>query len=596
MVRFYSHSFYWHMGLTLTATTTLGLTTILPAAAGTFRSIDGSGNNITNPDWGQADTELLRLSAPAYEDGLSVPRGGFVSSLPSARAISNSVSAQSGLILNSHGASDWFWQWGQFIDHDFGLTESATPAEPFNIAVPTGDPLFDPFNTGTQEIGLNRSIYHTDSNGVRQQVNEITAYIDASMVYGSDATRATELRALDNTGKLKTTIADNGEELLPFNTAGLANAGGTGDNLFLAGDVRANEQIGLTAVHTLFVREHNRLAEDIKTRLEGGDPELVAKRDAAIAEPGNSVDSEGDFIYESARKVVGAQIQAITYNEFLPLLLGGDLDPFGGYDDTVNAGLSNEFSTAAFRFGHTMLSPELQRVNNDGEDQGAVALQDAFFQADLVKQEGIDSLLLGLASQQAQAIDTFVIDDVRNFLFGPPGAGGFDLASLNIQRGRDHGLGGLNTVRGGLGLGLHTSFLDLTGGDIDLANAFESVYDSIDEVDLWVGGLAEAQFGGGLLGETFNTIVKDQFTRLRDGDRFFFLNADVLDHVSIFDTNVANVTLSDIIRRNSTISNIQANAFLVADEDVDVPEPGVAVTTLVLGILGAGLQLRERNQ
>lgn len=578
------------VSLTLAASATLGLMTSPPVRAGSFRSIDGSGNNIANPTWGETDTELLRLVPPAYEDGLSVPRGGDPSSLPSARAISNAVSAQSDLIPNSVHASDWLWQWGQFLDHDLDLTEAANPPDPFNIPVPQGDPFFDPFNTGTQEIGLNRSTFHTDGSGVRQQTNGITAYIDASNVYGSDPVRAAFLRS-GTDGQLKTSAGD----LMPFNTAGLPNANDTGEpeaSLFVAGDVRANEQVGLTAIHTLFVREHNRLATDIKQKLDNNDPTLVAKRDAAIAEAGNGIDDEDDFIYESTRKVVGAQMQAITYNEFLPLLLGDSaLAPFMGYDDTVNAGISNEFSTAAFRVGHTMLSPEIQRrdpTTGDTAAEGNIALQDSFFNPQEIIDNGIDSLLLGLASGKAQAIDTLIVDDVRNFLFGPPGAGGFDLASLNIQRGRDHGLPSLNDFREaffGAGSG-YNSFLDLTGGDADLADAFDDVYDSVDDVDLWIGGLAEQHINGGLVGETFHGIIADQFTRSRDGDRFFYLND--LDHLLAFDVGIESTTLADIIRRNTDIANIQDNVFIVAK---DVPEPSALFSLFALCILGLGSRL-----
>lgn len=580
------------IALTTVASISLGITNI--ASANNFRSIDGSGNNIANPDWGEANNQLLRLTTPAYEDGLSVPRGGFNPILPSARAISNAVSAQSGLVPNSVHASDWIWQWGQFLDHDLDLTPGGDPAEPFNVIVPQGDPFFDPFNMGTQEIGLNRSIFTTDGNGVRQQVNQITSYIDGSSVYGSDATRAADLR-LGSMGLLRTSAANNSEVLLPLNVNLLDNANDTSmfpdEELFIAGDVRANEQVGLTAAHTLFVREHNRLATEIKQRLDANDATLAAKRDAAIAEVGNGIDNEDDFIYESTRKVVGAKIQKITYEEYLPILLGQDLlGSFSGYDDTVNAGISNEFSTAAFRVGHTQLSPDLLLVNDDG-NQSSVSLRDSFFNPDFVKDNGIDSLLLGLASQKAQEVDTLIIDDVRNFLFGPPGAGGFDLASLNIQRGRDHGLASYNQTRLELGLGAVTTFLELTGGDVDLAGKFASIYDSIDDVDLWIGGLAEAHINGGLVGETFSSIISDQFLRLRDGDRFFYLND--LEHINILDPNFGNTTLSGIIRGNSSITNIQDNAFIVAK---DVPEPASLLSLLgFLAIMGLSRRKNYAN-
>lgn len=561
------------LGFAITASLAFTLTPSGIATAASFRSIDGTGNNATHSTWGATDNPLLRLAPSDYGDGISTPAGA---SRPSARAISNTVAAQSGSIFNARNASDWLWQWGQFIDHDLDLTDSHQPLESFNIAVPAGDPYFDPFNTGTQTIGLNRSLYDpatgTGLGNPKQQTNQLSAYMDASMVYGSDPVRASALRLNDGTGKFKTSAGD----LLPFNTAGLPNAGGMGANLFLAGDVRANEQIGLSAVHTLFVREHNRLANEI-----AADPNLAQK----AANAGLSVE---DYIYETARKIVGAQIQAITYNEFLPLLLGdGALSAYTGYDPTVNPGIFNEFSSAAFRVGHTMLSPQLQRINDDGTSPGSIALRDSFFNPNAILSEGIDSLLLGLASQKAQEIDPFVVDDVRNFLFGPPGSGGFDLASLNIQRGRDYGLSSYNQTRVALGLSAATSFADITS-NLSIQNALASVYSSVDEIDLWVGGLAEDHFHEGLVGELFNTIIARQFSNLRDGDRFFYLND--LELLALA-PDIGNTKLSDIIRRNSSISQIQDNAFIVARS---VPEPSGVLPLLFLGALGLSYKRSAR--
>ncbi len=227
------------------------------------RTIDGSGNNLDDTEMGASFIELLRIVDPDYGDGISTLAG---EGRPSARAVSNAVSLQEESIPNTLGASDFLWQWGQFVDHDIDLTEGTDPPESANIEVPIGDPFFDPDGTGTEVIELNRSIYNessgTGTDNPRQQLNEISAWIDASNVYGSDEERANALRTNDGTGKLKTSEGN----LLPFNTEGLPNAGGPSDTLFLAGDVRANEQVALTAMHTLFVREHNRLAEEYASR------------------------------------------------------------------------------------------------------------------------------------------------------------------------------------------------------------------------------------------------------------------------------------------------------------------------------------------
>ena len=555
-----------------------------------YRTINGLNNNLTNPTFGEAETELLRLAPNAYADGISTPTGGAInSSLPSAREISNAVSAQPSLTPNSLGASDWVWQWGQFLDHDLSLSGGAPVAEPFDISVPTGDSFFDPNSTGTATIGLNRTISTGGSVGSpREQINEVTSFIDGSMVYGSDLARSEGLRDLSSNGLLRTSAGN----LLPFNTTGLPNDNGPGltdATAFVAGDVRVNEQIGLTSAHTLFVREHNRIATDLATRLASNETALVDVRDSAIATAGNSVDNEADFIYQSARKLVGAQIQQITYQEFLPVLLGSSAPSSGAssYDPTINAGISNEFSTAAFRVGHTLLSPNIQLVDPlTGDNIGEVSLQDSFFAPSFFQTNSIENVLAGLAQQDAQEVDTLIIDDVRNFLFGQPGQGGFDLASLNIQRGRDHGLNDINSTRVALGLSAYDDFLDLTGGDDSLAFQLASEYNSIDDVDLWIGGLAEAHVNGGLVGETFNSILTDQFLRTRDGDRFFFTSE--LDHLLLLDSNFESTLLSDIILRNTNIASIQSNVFITA-----VPEPSSLVLTLGIGLMGLARRRRS---
>ena len=561
----------------------LALIFSVPAVAMPIRSYDGSGNNFAHPDWGSAGSHLIRLSPAAYDDGLAVPRGGDPAVLPSARMISEQVSSQSESTRNRKSASDWLWQWGQFLDHDLDLTAtSASPSEAFNILVPSGDPSFDPAGTGNKVIHFHRSEHAYDPAGIRQQSNAITAFIDASNVYGSDNVRAGILR--DNEKYLRMTVGANGEILLGKNTLNAPNDNGGSLNnaeFFLAGDIRANEQVGLTAVHTLFAREHNRLVDEMQQRLDNGDAALIAERDASIVAMGNGVNNENDFLYEAARKVVGAEIQKITYTEFLPVLLGTDLTTsYSGYDSSVNPGISNEFSSAAFRLGHTMLPSSLLRVGDTGVPSAfeQVQLRDAFFNPNEVFANGVDSLLRGLAVREAQAVDTMLVDDVRNFLFGPPGAGGLDLASLNIQRGRDHGLGGLNFVREALGLATYTEFEALTGGDVELAAALGAVYGDIDDVDLWIGGLAEAALGESMLGETFTQILIDQFMRSMLGDRFFYLGEEQNILNVLAPEFMSATSLAQLITRNSSINSLQANVFLT------VPEP--ASWSLVLTILG----------
>lgn len=508
-----------------------------------FRPITGAGTNPAHPDWGNANTPFLRLAPAAYGDGVDSPAGA---NRPSPRAVSNAVVAQSRLIPNARGASAMVWQWGQFLDHDLDLSPVATPAEEFDVPVPAGDPSFDPAGTGNAVIALDRTLFLRDAAGIRQQVNDLTAFIDGSQVYGADETRARALRTFVG-GRMKT-----GEgNLLPFNVDGLANAPAPSANFFVAGDFRVNEQVGLMAIQTLFLREHNYWADQIRR----GEPTLTDEQ-----------------IYQRARAMVGAEIQAITYREFLPVLLGPNaLRPYRGYRPDVNPGIANEFATAAYRVGHTMLSPTLPRRNADGgaHAAGELSLVASFFNVGEITTHGIEPILSGLTFQVGQEVDRHLVDEVRNFLFGAPGSPGFDLASLNIQRGRDHRLPGYNAMRRALGLPGFARFTDLTP-DRAASDSLAKVYASVEDIDLWVGGLVEPHVPGAMVGPTFHAILRDQFERLRDGDRFWYQSYLPAEWARV----VEQQTLATILRRNAvTAWKYPDNAFVVAPKAAPIAAP-----------------------
>lgn len=494
------------------------------------RSIDGTGNNQTNVDLGAAGQPLLRVADNGYADGVDDPAGA---DRPSAREISNLLSENGDVDeMNDRNLSAFLYIWGQFLDHDIDLTEpQGHEGEFFPVDVPLGDPLFDPFATGDQVIPLTRSEFDpttgTSLDNPRQQVNFITSYIDGSMVYGSDQETADALRSHVD-GKLL--ITDSG--LLPTDE----------DGQLLAGDIRAAENLTLTSMHALFVREHNRLA----TQITQENPNL----------------SDED-IYQRARAIVIGEIQAITFNEFLPALLGRDaISEYQGYDDSVDPAIANEFSTAAFRFGHTTLNDAVYFIGNEGNEvSDEISLAEAFFNPGYLEEVGIDTLLKAGASLASQEIDLQVVGSLRNFLFGPPGAGGLDLVSLNIQRGRDHGLADYNSTRAAYGLDQVDSFADITR-DLNVQAELETLYGDVNNIDLWVGLMAEDHLDGTSVGELTSTIIVDQFERLRDGDRFWYENT--------FDRNdlreIDHTSLADVIQRNTAVEGLQDNVFLFAPQ------------------------------
>lgn len=507
-----------------------------------IRSLDGTGNNQgdDNVNWGSTGQTLGRILDPAYEDGISTLAGP---DRPDPRLISNVVFAQQQSIPNSEGYSELFTVWGQFVDHDIDLTPDSSDVHA-DVDVPTGDPWFDPLASGTVSLSFKRSGFvagtGSDAENPREHPNVITSFLDASMVYGSDSEREGTLRG--EGGKLK--LSDGG--LLPFNDPEdpLPNGGPNGTTSFLAGDVRANENVALTTLHTVFAREHNLWVD----RLAAENPEV-----------------SDEWLYQKAKAFVEAEIQHITYSEYLPLLLGACAVPaYEGYDPDVDPGITTEFSTAAFRFGHSMVTPFMPRLAEDGEtvSAGDLDLKDAFFAPDRITDEGgIDPILRGVADMVTEELDAQIVDGLRNFLFGPPGAGGLDLASLNIQRGRDHGLPTYNEYRAALTGDAAADFSDITSDPL-LQARLQAAYGSVDTVDLWVGGLAEDHLDGAIVGPVFHAIILDQFIRIRDGDAFWYENGRFTDAELAV---IRSTSLADVIERSTDVEHMQDRVLLAYD-------------------------------
>ncbi len=535
----------WHerkSGLVGASAVIIGLVTC--AAMGQeYRSYDGTGNNIANPLWGSAGSQLQRLMPARYADGISAPAGA---NRPSARLASNVVCFQDQQIFGTKIVSNMVMQWGQWIDHDLGFKHLADPAEPFHIPVPTGDPFFDPTGQGGAVLSFTRSAHDpatgTSTTNPRQQITHVSTYIDSHTVYGWNPTRAAAIRSFVG-GKLETGAGD----LLPFNKAlepmdvspfGVSNLA----DMMLAGDDRANTQLGLLAMHTLFLREHNRLCDVLAAKNPGWDDEKL---------------------YQEARRRVGALNQVVTFNEYLPTILGpGMIPPYTGYNPAVNATQSNEFAHAAFRFGHSQINQVMARMEENGFSipQGPVRMRDQFFLPEmLVTDGGIEPLIRGMCFQSLQQVDFRVNFDVRNFLYGPPDLLGLDLASANIQRGRDHGLPSYNEARQLVGLPPITSFAQISSDPV-AGQRLAQVYASVDDIDFWLGGLCEDHVPGGVVGPLFATIVANEFIRVRDGDRFWYQNNQFSPAETI---ELFNTRLSDIILRNTPIQRIQRDVFFI---------------------------------
>ncbi|UYV64081.1 hypothetical protein LAZ67_2006516 [Cordylochernes scorpioides] len=276
---------------------------------------------------------------------------------------------------------------------------------------------------------------------------------------------------------------------------------------FRSGDTRVNQHPGITSTHVLWTRQHNRIADGLKAR-----------------NPGWS----DDKVFQETRRIIGAQIQMITYGEFLPATLGPDFmrifnlrvraSGFTSYDSTTDPTLMNEFSTAAFRFGHSTINTGFSL----GRNQDA-PLRDFFsWPFDLLNGQ-MDRLFAGTARQPAQSFDRSMVNDVTDFCYRRRGnETGLDLASLNVQRGRDHGIPGYtemlfhcfsHEVRG---------FSDLRFIEPRQVRLLQQVYQSVEDIDLFTGGVSETPLDGASVGPTFGCVIGLQFNHLKYGDRYYF--------------------------------------------------------------------------
>lgn len=598
----------------------LALTFVVAATASaadpTTRTLDGSGNNVAHPTWGRAATDYRRVATPAYADGRSAMAAG-----PNARSLSNRIFNDTDQnLFSENGISQWGWAWGQFIDHDMGLRDE-TPGPSADIAFDAGDPL-ESFRNDLGSIGFDRTPASSGSGvtKARQQRNTVGAYIDASMVYGTTRDRQQWLIAPDGASLLLPDgylpRASDKPGAPPMDLFG-AQQGRPGAAV-VAGDVRANENMALTALHTLFVREHNRIVAALPTTLSPSER------------------------YEIARRVVGAEIQYITYSAFLPTL-GVRLARYSGYKSGVNASLSNEFATVGFR-AHSMVHGEFEPSFAEGTFSAAqldafeargievehvdgkvvlvISLSLAFGNPDLLETVGLGPLLGSLAEVQYKN-DEQIDNTLRSVLFQVPKPGAdpaacgpdavnpdcfsavADLGAADVMRARDHGIPNYDALRRAYGLAAVRSFTAITGESTDslggrsindpailqftelhasdgsliepsdpnapvatsgvrrttLAARLRAVFGSIGRIDAFTGMVSERHVAGTEFGPLQLAMWKEQFTRLRDGDRFFYAADPILTRIQSRYGITYKHTLAELVKLDAG-QTVEPNVFL----------------------------------
>ena len=496
-----------------------------------YRTADGSCNNPNNRRLGMAGEAVLRLLPSRYEDGVFEPRSRQRdgSPLPSARLVSTTLTGDADVSDNRFTLS--VMQWGQFIDHDLASTptfslsdgagiaccangqplpEADTHPQCLAIEIPAGDPYFGPLGVRCMDFvrSLPAEAPECGAPPDAQQQTGLTHFLDGSQIYGSDAEQQRHIRELSG-GRLKSQAGS----LLPETEKAFCTS--TSTQCFEAGERRVNEQVGLTLAHTIWLREHNRVAASLAARHS---------------------DWSDERLFQEARRIVIGEYQHIIYNEWLPtlidldflsrneLLVGGDSRHSTKYRAKVKPLVTNEFAAAAMRFGHSLVSGTIGMFSALGVQTSSVTLREVFFDPHLLYDpQRLTQLARGLVTQRAQALDSNFAADVTEHLFEGEETLGMDLVALNIQRGRDHGLATYNDARAATGQRRAASWDDLRGDMPDDAiSALRAVYGHVDDVDLFIGGVLERPLPHVLLGKTFGRLVGDQFIRLRQGDNFFY--------------------------------------------------------------------------
>ncbi|KAG7177543.1 Peroxidasin-like 6, partial [Homarus americanus] len=500
-----------------------------------YRTIDGTCNNLRKPLWGSSLTGFRRILSPIYENGFNTPIGwsktkryhGFFK--PSARLVSSRIISTEEVSPDHH------------CTHM--LMQSCDYASPcFPIEIPPDDPRT-----------AHRCMEFTRSSGICGS--------GMTSIYGSSAAEVRLLRNMThNRGQLRHGIfMPSGKPLMPFSEGAPVDCrrdlSESGIDCFLAGDIRANEQAGLTAMHTVWFREHNRIAEAFS--------QINPHWDA-------------DTVFYEARKIVGAQIQHITYTHWLPHIIGPQgmeqLGEYRGYNPDLEPTISNVFATGAFRFGHSLINPILHRLNATFQPipEGHLPLHKAFFSPWRIVQEGgIDPLLRGLFATPAKLKmpGQFLNTELTEKLFRAVHEVALDLASLNIQRGRDHALPGYIEWRRACNLSVPENFDQLRShiSSVNIRNNLKQLYGHPGNVDLWVGGLLEDPVEGARVGPTFLCLLVDQFRRLRDGDRFWYENPTIFKTEQL--TQIKQVTLGRVICDNGDkIEDMTPDVFVLPRE------------------------------
>ncbi|RNA44780.1 chorion peroxidase-like isoform X2 [Brachionus plicatilis] len=532
-----------------------------------FPTFDGSCNNLMQPWLGKTNTPYKRYHEPAYDDRLSVPRIRSVlgGELPNPRIISRLVMSENSDIETaiSHITAP-FDDSGRIVDCPCNSNNPSC----MSVNFPSNDNLL---RMSCMKFTRSSAAFSSfDCRlGHREQLNLMTSFVDGTHIYGPSVSRSRELRSFQG-GQMRSSQPINGKQYLPQAQDGACRGTNNQIKCFASGEGRVNENLALTSMHTIFLREHNRIASQLGRVNPRWDDERL---------------------FAEARKIVIGILQHVVYHEWLPIIVGWntaamfDLIPlnenryYNGYNSNINPSLSGEFASAAFRFGHTLMRSSFRRFDaNDRETSAPLSLFDIIFrpaEAYNANAGGIDAIVMGLLNEPSSKYDANLAGTLQNRLFeirlGDGSVIAVDLAATNINRGRDHGIPSYNVMREKCGIKRANSFQDLQDTiSIDKINLLAKAYKHVDDIDLYPGGLSETSVNGGVVGPTFACIIANQFRDLKRGDRFYFENGPSPTAFTLDQLNeIKKSSMAKLICNNFEINKIQPNAFMLPSQNLN---------------------------
>ncbi|XP_059610069.1 peroxidase [Phlebotomus argentipes] len=546
-----------------------------------YRTFSGVCNNLLNPGWGMASSTYSRLLSPKYGDGVSSPTLSVTGAeLPNARVLSVDVFGERDVpdpkftLLNM--------QWGQVITHDMSLQFGGSQAQKhatsccsveghpeesrslhttcYPIVVPHNDPVLNNYNDQFC-MDFVRTLTdkdvrcpNLDFNSPAEQLTEVTAFMDLSLVYANSDQMNAQLRTFQG-GRL-ITVQRNGREWPPQNpnASTVCTMNNGQEPCYLAGDARVNQNPGLTSLQVMLLTEHNQIAD-------------------ALASINPHWDDER--IFQEARRINYAEFQHISYYEWLPIFLGQKNMRNNGliyettpgsyvndYDPSIDPRVINAHAHAAFRYFHTQIEGRLDLLSEHRARTASLRLSDWLNRPVIVEAE-FDNLCRGMVTQPEEDTDDNIDTEIKHYLFRLDNVIGQDLKAIDIQRNRDHGLASYNDFREFCGLKRAATFDDF----LDLISPrhvekLRAHYTSPEDVDLTVGGALEAHVAGALAGPTFLCILTEQFFRTRVGDRFFYENGNVDSAFTREQLqSIRQLTAARFVCDNTNIQYIQPRAF-----------------------------------